>query len=42
MKVSGWLDGKLLEVLVDPWHVDITVETMFEMGALFVSTKEEN
>ena len=42
MKVTGMIDGKPLEVLVDPWAVDAAVETMFEMGATHVTTKEEN
>ncbi len=32
---------KTLSVLVDPWNVEAAVETMFEMGAITVTTKPE-
>ena len=32
---------KTLSVLVDPWMVNVTVETMFEMGAITVSVSDE-
>lgn len=32
---------KNVSVLVDPWQVDATVETMFEMGALAVTVHHE-
>ena len=32
---------KILSVLVDPWMVESAVETMFEMGAIAVTTKSE-
>jgi len=32
---------KNVSVLVDPWMVDVTVETMFEMGALAVTVHHE-
>ena len=32
---------KNVSVLVDPWQVDATVETMFEMGAVAVSVHDE-
>jgi hypothetical protein len=32
---------KNVNVFVDPWMVDVTVETMFEMGAITVSVSDE-
>ena len=32
---------KNVNVFVDPWMVDVTVETMFEMGAIAVSVSDE-
>lgn len=43
MEIKGTFatSPKTVSVLVDPWQVDATVETMFEMGAITVSVHDE-
>lgn len=37
--IATYPDHKTVTVEVDPWAVDITVESFIETGALFVTTK---
>ena len=42
MEIIGtFADSRKMSVLVDPWMVESAVETMFEMGAITVTTKSE-
>lgn len=42
MEVIGtFANHPQMSVLVDPWNVEAAVETMFEMGAITVTTKSE-
>lgn len=41
MRISAIFQGSPMEVFVDPWNVDIAVQTFMEMGAIAVSVSEE-
>jgi hypothetical protein len=43
MEIIGYFPTAPLKmnVFVDPWMVESAVETMFEMGAITVTTKSE-
>lgn len=42
MEIIGtFANAPQMSVLVDPWMVESAVETMFEMGAITVTTKSE-